>query len=149
MLPFDLDPSGGRMLLGRARGTICRREYRLDFMRKTTQITCAYCGVDFAASYRIWLTMALDHVVPASVCISMDVPEDWREDCSNKVLSCGACNGFRNRYKPLSDVVQPMTLETFYRLRDHIFAERKQQIAASHEADLAFFESRSWERLRK
>jgi hypothetical protein len=144
MLPFDAYPGGGSKLLGRARGTVCRRGYGLDFMRKTSQTTCAYCAADFAASYTTWLTMALDHVVPASVCISMGVPEDWREDCSNKVLSCGACNGFRNRYKPMIDVVQPLTLEVFYELRDHIFAERKELIAASHMTDRAFFEERPW-----
>lgn len=148
MLPFGTYPGVGRELLGRARGTICRREYGLDFMRKTGQTKCAYCGADFAVSYTTWLTMALDHVVPSSLCIAMKILEDWREDCSNRVLSCGACNGFRNRYKPSFDVVQPLTLEGFYQLRDHIFAERKELIAASHESDRAFFESRPWERRR-
>ena len=113
--------------------------------RRAKQLA-AYCGADFAASYTTWLTMALDHVVPTSVCNSLGVPDEWKEDCSNKVLACGACNGFRNRYKPSIDVVQPLTLEAFYRLRDHIFAERKALIAASHESDRAFFESRPWER---
>jgi hypothetical protein len=92
--------------------------------------------------------MALDHVIPKSVCIALGLPEDWREDCSNKVLACGACNGFRNRYKLSIDVVQPLTRDAFYQLRDHVFAERKSLIAASHESDRAFFESRPWERSR-
>lgn len=55
-------------------------------MQCTGQTRCAYCDVDFTAGYETWLTMALDHVVPASVCTSLNVPEEWREDYSNSVL---------------------------------------------------------------
>lgn len=43
------------------------------------------------------------------------------------------------------DIVQPLALELFYELRDRIFAERKELIAASHQAERAFFEARPWE----
>jgi len=76
-------------------------------------------------------------------------PSEWRDDCSNCMLSCGACNGFRNRYRSAVDVVQPLTLAKFYELRDHIFKERKELIAASHVSDMAFFESRPSERARR
>lgn len=145
MLPFESYPGGGRELLGRVRGANCRREYGLTFMRRTGQTRCAYCGMDFAIAYETWLTMALDHVVPTSVCTSLGVPDEWREDYSNRVLACAACNGFRNRYKPTIDVVEPLTLDVFYDLRDHIFAERKDLIAASHESEREFFDGRPWE----
>src|SRR5438270_13369266 len=125
MLPFDSYPGLGRQLLGRAPGANCRHEYGLTFMRKTGQTVCAYCGVDFSSSYETWLTMALDHVVPVSVCKALEVPDTWREDCSNRVLACAACNGFRNRYALPFEVVLPLTLEAFFDLRDKIFAERK------------------------
>lgn len=145
-LPFQDYPGRGRRLLGGTRGTVCRREYGLDFMRKTGQRVCAYCGADFTDSYRTWLTMALDHVVPAGVCKGLGIPAEWREDCSNKVLACAACNGFRNRYRPPVEPNAPMTLEAFYALRDRIFVERSARIVESHDADRAFFESKPWDR---
>jgi len=93
--------------------------------------------------------MALDHVVPVSVCIALAIPEDWREDCSNKVLACAACNGFHNRYRPTIEVNQPVTLAAFYDLRDHVFAERRTLIEASHAAEQEFFETKPWEQKRE
>jgi hypothetical protein len=145
LLPFEKYPGGGRVLLGRVSGANCRHEYGLEFMRRTGQTRCAYCGVDFTESYETWLTMALDHIVPVSVCKSMDVPEDWREDSSNKVLACAACNGFRNRYSPSVDAILPTTLEAFYVLRDHVFTERRKLILDSHKTERAFFEAKHWE----
>lgn len=130
--------------MGRVSGTNCRRGYGLQFMRTTGQTVCAYCGGDFASSYDTWLTMALDHVVPISVCIAMTLPSEWREDASNRVLACGACNGFRNRYLSPEVTGGPLTLDDFYDLRDRIFVERRELIAESHIADRAFFESQPW-----
>jgi len=113
-------------------------------MQKTGQTQCAYCGLDFTTLYQSWLQLALDHVVPVSVCLTFGVPLEWQEDCSNKVLACAACNGFRNRYKPTIQVTAPVTLSEFYDLRDHIFAERKTLIEARHESDRAFFDSSPW-----
>jgi 5-methylcytosine-specific restriction endonuclease McrA len=145
MVPFDRYPGEGRELLGRVAGANCRHEYGLAFMQRTGQTRCAYCDADFAASYETWLTMALDHVVPASVCDSMAIPENWGEDYSNRVLACAACNGFRNRYSPIDNIAWPTTLEAFYDLRDRIFAQRRKLIADSHKAERAFFDSRPWE----
>ena len=144
MEPFDQYPGGGRTLFGPVRGAICRRGYGLDFMRRTGQTACAYCGLDFSSSYEAWLTMALDHVVPASVCNNNGFPSGWSEDGSNRVLACAACNGFRNRYRPL-EASCPTSLERFFDLRDQIFEERLRLIAESHALDRAFFESRPWE----
>lgn len=145
MMPFDNYPGQGRMLLGHVSGANCRREYGLQFMRKTGQTTCAYCGIDFVSSYLTWLTMALDHVVPARVCDALGVAKEWREDCSNKTLACAACNGFKNRYKPTIALELPLTLEAFFNLRDHIFAERKQLIAARHVDEQAFYNRKPWQ----
>ena len=89
--------------------------------------------------------MALDHVVPRSVCGTLGLHVDWVEDCSNKVLACGACNSFFNRYKPAGELVCPSTLDAFYDLRDRIFQERRPPILQKHRDERAFFERRAWE----
>jgi hypothetical protein len=145
MVPFDSYPSAGRALFKvRAKGSNCRWEYGLQLMKLTGQKTCAYCDVDFTTAYAVWLTMALDHVVPSSVCKANNIPEDWAWDYSNTVLACGACNGFCNRYKPSIPVGESLTLEGFYDLRDRIFEERKQKIKARHLEERAFFERNPW-----
>jgi hypothetical protein len=114
-------------------------------MRVTGQTKCAYCGHDFTVSYENWLQMALDHVVPRSVCGSLRLHDDWVEDCSNKVLACGACNSFFNRYKPSWEFDCPDTLDAFYDLRDRIFEDRKRPILQKHKDERAFFARRAWE----
>jgi hypothetical protein len=143
-LPFASYPHQGRVLLGRVRGANCRHEYGLAFMRKTGQTQCAYCGVDFTDSYEKWLTMALDHVVPTSVGKGLCIPIEWTEDCANKVLACAACNSFHNRYKPSNTLLCPQSLAEFFDLRDVIFVERKQLIAARHISERAFFDQALW-----
>jgi hypothetical protein len=145
MKPFDSYPHGGHRLLGIAKGANCRHEYGLLFMRICGQTRRAYCDADFAASYETWLNMVLDHVIPQSVCNEWGISEHWRDDYTNNVLACSACNSFRNRYKPSVDLPIPDTLEAFHALRDTIFAERKRLIAARHEEERAFFDSRPWE----
>ena len=68
MLPFDFYNEGGRKPIGIFTGGNCRRGYGLKFMQKTGQTSCAYCGLSLIASYETWLNMAIDHVVPKSVC---------------------------------------------------------------------------------
>jgi len=145
MFPFDSYPSQGRVLLGPVSGDRCRRGYGLKFMQKTGQTACAYCGVDFAASYQDWLNMTLDHVVPVNVCRDLRISDDWMEDCANKVLACSACNGFNNRYKPSEDIAIPQSLAGFFDLRDRIFTERKRLVTASHEREREFFARRLWQ----
>ena len=146
MLPFDDYPGGGRVLLERVGGANCRQGYGLKFMQQTKQTRCAYCDLDFSATYRHWLQMALDHVVPASVGKCLSISEEWVDDSANKVLACTACNGFGNRYKAAVGTVCPTTLEEFFDLRDAIFADRKTLIAKRHESEQAFFERRLWEK---
>jgi len=145
MEPFDSYPQSGRALLGTVTGDTCRHHYGLQFMRITGQTKCAYCGAHFAARYQTWLTMALDHVVPASMCSDLGVPQEWREDCTNKVLACAACNSFDNRYKPTAGTPSAQSLEAFFDLRDKVFAERKARIAARREEEERSFEGRHWE----
>jgi hypothetical protein len=145
MRPFDSYPGGGNELLGRVVGGNCRRGYGLRFVQKTGQTACAYCGMDLVGSYQSWLQMALDHVVPKSVCKNFSLPDDWVEDYTNKVVTCAACNGFDNRYKPPGDAECPQSLQAFYRLRDRIFAERIARIAECHKTERQLFERRPWE----
>jgi hypothetical protein len=145
-LPFDSYPDGGTRPLGRVRGANCRHEYGLKFMQLTRQTQCAYCSADFAKDFDAWLTMALDHVVPRSVCIALGVQEDWREDCANIVLACAACNSFCNRYKPKNVNSAPPTWEAFLRLRDDIFRQRNERIRERKAAEREFYDEQPWQR---
>lgn len=142
--PFVDYPLGGYNRIGSVSGSNCRHGYGRDFMLKTGQTKCAYCGVDFTSSYETWLTMALDHVVPTSVCQSFNISSGWSEDCSNIVLACTACNSFLNRYSPPKGISILRTLTEFYSLRDRVFKERTSLIARKHEEEKAFFKSQPW-----
>ena len=139
-LPFESYPGQGRILLGRPKRTDnCRHGYGLEFMQLTGQRTCAYCGIDLTARYELWLMMALDHVVPGSVCAAWNLSRDWEEDYSNRVLCCSACNTFDNRYTP--KLIQcPTTLEEFFQVRDAIFVERRKRIEEKHKQEHTFFD---------
>ena len=138
-LPFESYPQHGHSLLGSVRGNNCRHGYGLEYIKKTKQTYCAYCGLDLMGVYENWLNMALDHVVPYNVCQMWNVPREWSEDYSNRVLSCTTCNTFGNRYVP-QDFQPPTTLEEFYQLRDAIFVERRRLILERHQQERAFFE---------
>ncbi|MHB8114336.1 MAG: HNH endonuclease [Bellilinea sp.] len=143
-LPFESYPDKGRKLLGHVSGDNCRHTYGLKFMRLTGLTKCAYCGISLGEAYENWLNMALDHVIPHSTCLAWQVPVEWREDYSNRVLSCTTCNTFGNRYSP-QNMNPPSTLEEFYKLRDIIFIERKRQILERHCQERDFFEKKLWE----
>lgn len=143
--PFDSYPQGGRALQPRlGNGSSgCRRGYGLDFMQRTGQTRCAYCGLDLVGSYENWLTMALDHVVPRSLCNRLDVDPSWRDDLTNLVLCCAACNTFGNRYRD-PEAARPETPEAFWDLRDWIFEDRKARILARHSDERDFFDQKHW-----
>ena len=145
-LPFASYPSEGRALLGRVRGANCRHEYGLRHQRLTGQECCAYCALDFTSCYENWLMMALDHVVPASVCLGASVPIEWMDDHANRVLCCAACNGFKNRWKPTEPLICPTSLDGFFDLRDSIFAIRRAHILQSHKNERTFFDGKPWEK---
>lgn len=142
-LPFEDYPFHGHKLLGRVYGDNCRHGYGLQFMRLTKQTKCAYCGLDLTSTYENWLSMALDHVVPNSTCLSWGLSEDWREDYSNRVLSCTTCNTFGNRYIP-QGFQCPTSLEAFYSVRDAIFIERRRNILDRHRQEREFFDNTPW-----
>ena len=144
-LPFRDYPGGGRKLIGARRGANCRHEYGREFMHKTGQHRCAYCGIDLTASYENWLTMTLDHVVPVSVGKALEIPKEWLEDYSNAVLACAACNTFANHYRPDRSVSAPQSFLAFFALRDRIFAERHKLIAEVRREERRYFDSRPWE----
>jgi hypothetical protein len=139
MLPFDLYRGGGRKLLGVAPGSNARHEYCPKLIELNgDQKRCAYCDADLTATYEVWLTMVLDHVIPTTLCKSNNICSEWTWDYSNTVLACAACNGFCNRYK-LDINPPPDTIDAFYDLRDKIFAERKKKIAERHIDERRFF----------
>lgn len=144
LLPFAAYPFGGRSLIGRVAGSNCRHGYGLQFIKKTGQTCCAYCGLDFAGAYQNWLQMALDHVVPTRTGAERGIQADWLDDSSNKVLACTACNGFRNRYQLSDAEVSPKTLDEFFDLRDRVFTERKARVTESHLQEKAFFGQSPW-----
>ena len=145
MLPFDSYPKQGRALLGIVNGNNMRHIYGLRFMQMTGQTCCAYCGWNLVQSYETWLSMQLDHVVPSSVCKRFSLPKLWVDDCTNRVLACPGCNGFDNRYPLPADVMCPQTSEEFFNLRDMVFEQRKQRIAAKDKKEREFFAQRLWE----
>ena len=144
-LPFESYPNHGRQLMGRVSGVNCRYGYGLKLQQLTGQVECAYCGISLVENYEIWLTMAIDHVVPDNVCKSLGISEEWNQDYSNRVLCCTACNTFGNRYEP-KNIDKPVTLEEFYQLRDRVFVERKALILERHRQEYLFFEQKPWTR---
>jgi hypothetical protein len=143
-LPFDSYPGGGRQLIGMRKGANTRNVDAPEFMRLTGLRKCAYCGLDFSARFEDWLTIALDHVVPQSVCLTAGIQTDWVWDYSNHVIACAACNGFCNRFThPLT--VCPASIAEFYALRDEIFRKRRPLILKARAREQKHFERKPWE----
>ncbi len=86
--------------------------------------------------------MALDHVVPVSVCKDWSIPPEFCRSLANAVLTCAACNGFDNRYKPSFDKRQITTFQEFLTLRGEIFIERRERILKKHEEEKEFFKEK-------
>ena len=57
---------------------------------------CAYCGVDLAASFNLWMSATVDHVV----CVAVG----GAYTADNLVLACGACNGMLSRASELQTI---------------------------------------------
>lgn len=142
ILPFDNYPGHGRLLLGRVpRSGNCRHGYGLRLLQMTRQTNCAYCEMGMVDTYEHWLNMAVDHAIPDSVGKLWNIPVEWRDDYSNRLLCCAACNTFHNRYGLPIGSVCPTTLEEFYQLRDQVFLERWKLIRDSHEKEQAFYKT--------
>lgn len=119
-------------------GSNCRHDYGLKFIQKTHQDCCAYCGRALTKDYYAWLTMALDHVAPVSVCEDLHIPQEFCHSLANTVLACAACNGFDNHYRP-SARRQITTFQEFLSIRDEIFIDRKERIQKKHRVEKDFF----------
>jgi hypothetical protein len=110
----------------------------------TGESSCAYCGVSLVTDYHHWLLMSVDHVVPGGEARRVGIAAQLYEDAINLVLCCSGCNGFGNRYRCVAELQPAWTLEEFLTLRDRIFAERFERIAARRAVEIALFESRPW-----
>ncbi len=111
------------------KGSNCRHEYGWDHIRLTKQDRCAYCEkVYFLKELKDWFTMALDHVIPVSVCKSLEIDMTWCRSTANAVLACSTCNTLCNRYVPLTLPQKPESFQEFLKLRNAIFLERKRLI---------------------
>ncbi len=122
-------------------GSNCRHEYGLKFIQETHQTCCAYCGKPLTESYHAWVTMVIDHVVPVSVCRSLNIQMEFCRSLANMVLACATCNGFDNRYK-LTSERKVSTFQEFLVLRDEIFIARRERIQNKHKKEHEFFESK-------
>lgn len=143
--PFLRYPGQGRQLLGRPRGGASRSGYGLSLQCMTGQTTCAYCGMSLVDTYPHWLLMSVDHAIPRSEALRLGIDISFYEDAINHVLCCSGCNGFGNRYRHHIEVGDPWALESFLALRDRIFADRFERIAARRTMEEALFASRPWE----
>ena len=97
MKPFDDYPGEGYVILRTLKGSNARREYG-HWLVERGQSSCAYCRVSLVHSYRNWLLLTVDHVIPAKEGLRLGIPKPWYESYSNIVLACSGCNGFQNRY---------------------------------------------------
>ena len=106
----------------------------------TGQSSCAYCGVDLVGDYHRWLLLGVDHVVPQSEARRLGIPAGFYEDAINLVLACSGCNGYLNRFRCSAEPANEWSLESFADLRDSVFRERDQLIAARRDKERTIFD---------
>lgn len=135
MMPFDQYPGGGSELIGKCGGANCRHECGLKLRRLTGQTSCAYRGLNLVDTYENWLLMLVDYVVPTKTDLAMGIEKDWLQDCCNTVLCCAGSNGFGNRFKALTVLID---IPGFNALHD------ARSAAGGKERD--FYNTSPWER---
>ncbi len=146
-LPFDSYPFLGRNLFLRVRGYGgSRLGYALRHMQHTGQTSCSFCGLDLTSTYENWLTISLDHVVPANICRLLGICDEWTDDHSNRVLCCAACNAFKNKWTPEVPPECPTTLDEFFNMRDAMFIERRSHVRQRHIDERRSFDSKPWDK---
>ena len=146
MTVFDRYPQGGRVLLGQPKNLTgaCRSGYGLALQQLTGESSCAYCGLSLVDDYHHWLLMSIDHVVPGGEARRVGIDPHFYEDAINLVLCCSGCNGFGNRFRCALEPQPSWTLDEFLALRDRVFEDRFERIAARRAVEIAFFESTPW-----
>ena len=142
MKPFDDYPEDGVTILKRMGRANARREDGLWLIKNAGQDRCAYCEISLVDDYYHWLLLNVDHVIPASECKRLGIPNDWHHSFTNTVLACFGCNMFDNRYsieweKPKT--ASEWTEQAFVSLRDKVFTERKERILKRRSEEIAFF----------
>jgi hypothetical protein len=81
----------------------------------------------------------VDHVLPTGEASQLGIPVSYSQDLINLVLCFSGYNGFNNRYT-VPGVPKPQwEVDEFVSLRDSVFGERSQLIAARWEKEQAFF----------
>ena len=113
-------PSGGD---GTARGGYGRPIFKRDGFR------CRYCGFDLGGTYRGWLQLSVDHVVPAQTKTRQQdpFPAEYVDDAANLVTCCRSCNDLGNRWT-VNDRA-PTSELAFLDVRDRVFLQRRARLA--------------------
>ena len=119
-------PSPRAMGDGTARGGYGREVFERDGYR------CRYCRYDLGGSYRGWLQLSVDHILPAQM-TKAGYPAELIHDVTNLVTCCRSCNDFGNRWR-VSDPF-PGAGAPFFDLRDRVFLQRRARLALRHRAE--------------
>ena len=142
MKPFDDYPAGGLSILKKMGRANTRREDGLWLMKNAGQDRCVYCDISLVDEYYHWLLLNVDHVIPASECKRLGIPDEWHHSFTNVVLACFGCNLFDNRYRIEWAEARPAndwTVPEFVSLRNAVFAERKERILKRRDEEINFF----------
>ncbi len=142
MKPFDDYPGEGKAILKKMGRTNSRREDGLWLMKNAGQDRCAYCEVSLVDDYYHWLLLNVDHVIPASQCKRLGIPDGWHHSFTNTVLACFGCNLFDNHYSIVWEepkAANEWTELAFVSLRDKVFKERKERILKRRRDEVDFF----------
>lgn len=141
--PFDYYPKAGRERLGILPGGSAHSDYGRRLYELTGWGFCGLCGADLTHDFAAWRHFHVDHAIPTSVARALGIAAVFYEDAFNRVLVCGACNEYQNRfaYRPSADLAPIDTDEGFTSLRDAIFAERVALASTGMERDRALWNS--------
>lgn len=97
---------------------------------------CAYCGCRFD-DFSHWLRASLDHVVPKSAALELEVDKNIWDSVLNLVFCCRTCNDFNRGLKEASKALEILpyrpalgaSAKEFLGLRRATFPRRLEHIA--------------------
>jgi 5-methylcytosine-specific restriction endonuclease McrA len=140
MLPFEKYPHGGNQLLKTPKGDSARRGYGVPTFNIDCGYVCVYCGFEMSYDYSTWLSISVDHVIPAGNKMTPWASDrkSWIENRINLVTCCRACNEFLNQY-PCNDPM-PNALDEFVKIRDKVFREKKKKALGRHRKEREWYE---------